>query len=135
MGEEEDGGGRRRNVNCRSSRFLLFPQPPPPPSYSIIIPSPFFLKVLRRPLLPPLSYALLLFSAAKKTFSPSILSLRKVRKSEGLDLASSFSALFFEVSAAAGRNVEEALAELAKRLRDREDRDLRNAAALRQVKI
>ncbi len=75
------------------------------------------------------------FLPQKKPFSPSILSRRKVRKSEGLDLASSFSALFFEVSAAAGRNVEEALAELAKRLRDREDRDLRNAAALRQVKI
>ena len=59
---------------------------------------------------------------------------RKVRKSEGLDLSSHFSAQFWEVSARDGRNVEAALAQLAQTLRDTEDRDLLGAAvALRSA--
>ncbi len=47
---------------------------------------------------------------------------RRVRKCEGLDLARRFGALFWEVSAADGRNVEAALIDLAHRLRETEDR-------------
>ena len=55
---------------------------------------------------------------------------RKVRKTEGLALSRQYSTLFGEVSAADGRNVEAALMELAKLLREREDLDMQKALKL-----
>ena len=54
---------------------------------------------------------------------------RKVRKAEGLRLSSEFESLFAEVSAADGRNVENNLLEMAKLLREKQDRDIERAMA------
>ena len=49
---------------------------------------------------------------------------RGVRKSDGLKLANQSSALFFEVSAADGRNIESAISEMATILKQNFDKDL-----------
>ena len=49
---------------------------------------------------------------------------RGVRKSDGLKLANQNSALFFEVSAADGRNIESAISEMATILKKNFDKDL-----------
>lgn len=49
---------------------------------------------------------------------------RGVRKSDGLKLANQNSALFFEVSAADGRNIESAISEMATILKQNFDKDL-----------
>lgn len=66
------------------------------------------------------------------TFCITFLAIlnRKVRKNEGMTLADQYDALYEEVSAAEGTNVEEALFELAKQLREREDLDIQNALKL-----
>ena len=56
--------------------------------------------------------------------------LRKVRKAEGLRLSSEFETLFDEVSAADGRNVEANLWQMAKLLREKQDRDIQKAMAV-----
>ena len=52
-----------------------------------------------------------------------------MRKAEGLRLSSEFESLFAEVSAADGRNVENNLLEMAKLLREKQDRDIERAMA------
>ena len=49
---------------------------------------------------------------------------RSVRKSDGLKLAKQNSAMFFEVSAADGRNIESAVSEMAALLKQNFDKDL-----------
>lgn len=49
---------------------------------------------------------------------------RGVRKTDGLKLANQNGALFFEVSAADGRNIEPAITEMATILKQKFDKDL-----------
>ena len=62
------------------------------------------------------------------------LPFRQVRKSDGVKLSRQYSTLFFEVSAADGRNVDRSLTELAKLLEERQDFNIQKTIKLSEKK-
>ena len=62
---------------------------------------------------------------SKKEFEISVFYVhRGVRKADGLKLANQNGSMFFEVSAADGRNIETAISEMATILKQNFDKDL-----------
>lgn len=59
----------------------------------------------------------------------------KVRKVDGMKLASEYETLFDEVSAADGRNVEVNLLQLAKLLAEKQDLDIQKSMTLNAKKL